>query len=306
MVAFINIYVILIAVAIFIALIISNYITRPVQLIKEKIGGLKLGRTNDKIEWAKNDEIGSLVLEYNRMVDELSQSADLLAKSERESAWREMARQIAHEIKNPLTPMKLSVQYLQKAYDEKAPDWDKKLARFTKTIVEQIDSLSIIASEFSDFATLPRSKFSKNELAEIIQNSINLFSNATEIKFKFNPAGKYFVFVDKEQLSRVFINLIKNSIQAIESPINGQIEIEIEEIDNTQIIRFTDNGSGIPADQIEKVFYPNFTTKSGGMGLGLAMVKNIIRNAGGEITFKSAAGKGTSFYITLPSYRKNE
>lgn len=303
LVAFINIYVILIAVAIFIALVISNYITRPVQLIKEKIGGLKLGRTNDKIEWTKNDEIGSLVKEYNRMVDELAQSANLLAKSERESAWREMARQIAHEIKNPLTPMKLSVQYLQKAYDENAPDWDKRLARFTKTIVEQIDSLSIIASDFSDFATLPRTIFEKVELNEIIENSINLFRNTTEVKFEFSSKGDHSVFVDKEQVSRVFINLIKNSIQAIENPKNGFIRIIVEEKENTQIVHFSDNGSGIPEDQIEKVFSPNFTTKSGGMGLGLAMVKNIIRNSGGEITFNSTTGVGTSFFITLPKYR---
>jgi len=302
LVAFINIYVILIAFAIFIALIISNYITKPLQIIKEKISRLKLGRTNEKIEWSKNDEIGSLVLEYNRMVDELSNSAELLAKSERESAWREMAKQIAHEIKNPLTPMKLSVQYLQKAWDDKTPDWDKRLKLFTQTIVEQIESLSIIATEFSDFAKMPKSKFEKTEIVEVIKNSIGLFKNATPINIELNYSENHYVLADREQLLRVFNNLIKNAIQAIPYPENGLIEIELEQDLNIVVITFKDNGKGIPKEQREKVFYPNFTTKSGGMGLGLAMVKNIIQNAGGEITFESEENIGTTFIVALPSY----
>jgi signal transduction histidine kinase len=302
LVAFINIYVILIAFAIFIALIISNYITKPLQLIKDKISRLKLGRTNEKIEWSKKDEIGSLVDEYNRMVDELANSAELLAKSERESAWREMAKQIAHEIKNPLTPMKLSVQYLQKAWDEKVPDWDKRLKRFTRTIVEQIESLSIIASEFSDFAKMPKSKFEKTEMIEVIKNSIGLFRNATQIKIELYYSDNHYVLADREQLLRVFNNLIKNALQAIIDPAKGLIEITVEQEMELVVITFKDNGKGIPKVQREKVFYPNFTTKSGGMGLGLAMVKNIIQNAGGEITFESEENVGTTFIVALPVY----
>ena len=302
LVAFVNIYVIFIAIAIFIALVISNYITKPVQLIKEKISRLKLGKTNEKIEWTKNDEIGGLVMEYNRMVDELANSANLLAKSERESAWREMAKQIAHEIKNPLTPMKLSVQYLQKSYNEKTPDWDKRLKRFTQTIIEQIDSLSIIATEFSDFAKMPKSKFDKTEVTEVIRNAIGLFKNTSSIRFKFNYTEKHYVLADKEQLLRVFNNLIKNSIQAISDPEKGEIKISVEKKGASHIIKFSDNGHGIPKEQKEKVFYPNFTTKTGGMGLGLALVKNIIQSAGGEITFESEQGEGTTFVISLPVY----
>ena len=302
LVAFINIYVILIAFAIFIALIMSNYITKPLQLIKDKISRLKLGRTNERIEWSKKDEIGSLVDEYNRMVDELANSAELLAKSERESAWREMAKQIAHEIKNQLTPMKLSVQYLQKAYDEKVPDWDKRLKRFTKTIVEQIESLSIIASEFSDFAKMPKSKFAKTEIIEVIKNSIGLFKNATQIKIELYYSDNHYVLADREQLLRVFNNLIKNALQAIINPAKGLIEITVEQEMELVVITFKDNGKGIPKAQREKVFYPNFTTKSGGMGLGLAMVKNIIQNAGGEITFESEENVGTTFIVALPVY----
>jgi len=304
LVAFINIYVILTSIAILITLVFSNYISKPLQLIKEKIGRLKLGKQNEKIEWIQNDEIGSLVIEYNRMVDELAKSAELLARSERESAWREMAKQIAHEIKNPLTPMKLSVQYLQKAWDEKAADWDQRLKRFTETLVEQIESLSSIASEFSDFAKMPKSNFEITELNKIIENAIRLFRDTHQVKIEFTSIEPHFVMADNEQLHRVFINLINNSIQAIANPEKGLIKISIEKDANFHLIRFTDNGKGIPAEQKKKVFYPNFTTKSGGMGLGLAMVKNIIQNSNGEITFESEEGKGTTFIIALPVYEE--
>jgi two-component system, NtrC family, nitrogen regulation sensor histidine kinase NtrY len=302
LVAFINIYVILIAIAIYLALIISKYISKPIQLLKEKLSTLKIGNTEQKIEWKKSDEIGDLVSEYNRMVDEIAKSAELLARSERESAWREMARQIAHEIKNPLTPMKLSVQYLQKAWDEKLPGWEERLNRFSKTIVEQIDSLSIIASAFSDFANMPKSKFRKTELTGIIQNAIGIFKDSTPVSFSFISDGEHLIQGDKEQLLRVFNNLIKNAIQAIRHPHEGQISIRLYREGDKHKIHFTDNGEGIPEDQQEKVFSPNFTTKSGGMGLGLAMIKNTIQNMGGTISFESMQGKGTSFFIELPDH----
>ena len=306
LVAFINIYIVFIALAIYLALIVSNYITRPIQLLKEKISGLKLGKKETKIDWQKKDEIGELVIEYNRMVDELASSADKLAKSERETAWREMAKQIAHEIKNPLTPMKLSVQYLQKAWNEKDPDWDDRLKRFTETIIEQINSLSIIASEFSDFAKMPRSSFREIELVKVIRSAIDLFNNTTSIKFNVIANDHCKVYADKEQLLRVFNNLIKNSIQAISNENEGVISIEVSQVDDKSKIVFSDNGKGIPEEEQAKVFYPNFTTKSGGMGLGLAMVKNIITNANGSISFSSEIGEGTSFTILLPRLPQNE
>lgn len=302
LVAFINIYVILIAIAIYLALIISKYISKPIQLLKEKLSTLKIGNIEQKIEWKKSDEIGDLVSEYNRMVDEIAKSAELLARSERESAWREMARQIAHEIKNPLTPMKLSVQYLQKAWDEKLPGWEERLNRFSKTIVEQIDSLSIIASAFSDFANMPKSKFRKTELTGIIQNAIGLFKDSSPVSFSLISDGEHLILGDKEQLLRVFNNLIKNAIQAIRYPHEGIISIRIYREGDKHRIIFNDNGEGIPEDQHEKVFSPNFTTKSGGMGLGLAMVKNTIHNMGGTISFESMQEKGTTFFIELPDY----
>jgi len=302
--AFINIYVLLFAIAIFIAIIISRYITKPLQLIKNKISKLQLGKLNEKIEWIRKDEIGSLVIEYNRMIDELVTSAELLAKSERESAWREMAKQVAHEIKNPLTPMKLSVQYLKKAWDEKASDWEQRLNRFSQTIIEQIDSLSTIASEFSDFAKMPQTKNDKIELSKIIRSSINLFNDVkfVDINFESGKDKKYFVFADEKQILRVFNNLIKNSIQAISSADGGKIDISIIPENEFYIIKIDDNGSGIPKEQSDKIFFPNFTTKSGGMGLGLAIVKSIVIDSGGKIWFESEEGKGTAFIIKLPVY----
>ncbi|MCD4724294.1 MAG: GHKL domain-containing protein [Bacteroidales bacterium] len=304
--AFLNVYVLLIALAIFIALLISRYTTRPLQLIKDKMASLSLGGTNEKINWSGKDEIGTLISEYNRMVDELFRSAELLAKSERESAWREMAKQVAHEIKNPLTPMKLSVQYLQKAWEEKSPDWEERLYRFTQTIIEHIDTLSAIASEFSDFAKMPQKKEEKIDLSESIRKSFDLYSDIENISFSFYPKteGPHFVLADKNQLLSVFNNLIQNSVQAIGQDKEGLIEITLDTDDGNYIIQVRDNGPGIAEDMMDKIFSPSFTTKTSGMGLGLALVRSIIEEAGGEINFESSPEKGTIFEIHLPVYNQ--
>ena len=228
------------------------------------------------------------------MIDEMGRSAELLAKSEREGAWREMAKQVAHEIKNPLTPMKLSTQYLQKAWDDKAPDWDKRLKSFTRTLTEQIETLSTIASGFSDFAKMPVPKIEKIELVNILQNAIEL---------KYSGEKNYFIIGDKNQMIRVFNNLIKNSIQAMSDLDFGKIIIKISSSEKEHIIKITDNGTGIPEGQTDNIFSPSFTTKSSGTGLGLAIVKSIISEAGGEISFKSEEGNGTTFEIRLPIYK---
>ncbi|MCF8297506.1 MAG: GHKL domain-containing protein [Saprospiraceae bacterium] len=305
MVAFINIYVILIVISVFMLLLISNVISRPLTLIKEKIRHINLNETNEKIEWNSHDEIGELVHEYNRMIDELEKSAELLARSEREIAWREMAKQVAHEIKNPLTPMKLSVQYLEKAWADKVPDWGDRLKRFTNTIVEQIDSLSTIATEFSDFAKMPRSINEKVDLLTKINNAIEFYRDFDNLQIVIDKSeqGPYYVNIDKKQLLRVFNNLLKNSRQAIGDSKKGKIEIEIKDENGFYIVSVADNGAGIPKDKKEIIFQPYFTTKSSGMGLGLAMVKNIIDEAGGKIWFESEVGKGTTFYFSLPKLK---
>jgi two-component system, NtrC family, nitrogen regulation sensor histidine kinase NtrY len=303
LVVFINIYVILIGISLIIAIIISNYVSRPVRMIIEKIKLVKLGRQNETLALIRKDEIGELVKEYNRMINELAKSTELLAKSEREYAWREMAKQVAHEIKNPLTPMKLSVQHLQRAWKNSDKDWDQRLEKFTQNMIEQIDSLSTIATEFSDFAKMPAGKKNKTDLVDSITNSLKLFRNYDQIKILFNydKNENYYVIGDKEQLSRVFNNLLNNAIQAIGSQKNGMIELELQKKNNFNEISISDNGSGIPDEISTKIFSPNFTTKSGGMGLGLAIAKSIITSGGGEITFTSKKSTGTRFTIKLPS-----
>lgn len=302
LVTYINIFVILIAVAIVIGFLISNYISRPLKIIMNKIGKLKLGGQNEKIDWYRDDEIGKLVKEYNRMIDEISVSAEMLARSEREIAWREMAKQVAHEIKNPLTPMKLGVQHIQRAWKEKVPDLDKRLDKFTQTMIDQIDTLSVIATEFSDFAKMPVTKKELFDISELIQNSIILFKNYENITISFqNTIDKsIFVFNDKEQLLRVFNNLLKNSVQAIGDDAVGFINIILTVKTNHCIIEISDNGTGISNELTDKIFSPNFTTKSGGMGLGLAIVKSIVENSGGTIHFSSVKNIGTTFTINLP------
>ena len=302
LIAFININVVLTALAVIIALLVSNYITLPMKLIQDKLSRLKLGKKNEKISWEKNDEIGGLIDDYNRVIDELAVSAEMLAKSERESAWREMAKQIAHEIKNPLTPMKLSVQHLKKAWDEKTPDWEKRFYKFSKTMIEQIESLSNIASEFSDFAKLPKTNDERVDLVQIIENIVDLYRESKQnINFIKPEQLKCDILADKTQIIRIFNNLIKNSVQAVCSVEKGTIEIGIKKEEKQYIIEIKDNGVGISNEQKEKIFSPNFTTKTGGMGLGLAMVRNIVENYKGKIWFESEAGIGTTFFVNLPA-----
>jgi signal transduction histidine kinase len=300
--AYINVYVLLIVMAIMVTILVSRFITRPLQLIREKLRDIGLGKSNEKIEWIRKDEIGNLVEEYNRMIDELARSAELLARSERESAWREMAKQVAHEIKNPLTPMKLSVQYLQKAWDDKTPDWERQLKRFSRTIVEQIDSLSEIASEFSDFAKMPAANIERIELTGIIKSAADLYQHNRQIRISIiHENWSYFVLADKRQLLRVFNNLIQNAVQAIGNKHNGLIQISISVDGAYHKIEVSDNGTGITDEQAEKIFSPSFTTKSSGMGLGLAMVKSILTTINGTVSFSSIPGEGTTFCIKIPA-----
>lgn len=304
LVALINIYVLLFALSVVMAIFISDYVTKPLKLIQDKLSKIKLGTTNELIEWQEKDEIGNLVSEYNRMILELTKSAELLAKSERESAWREMAKQVAHEIKNPLTPMKLSVQHLQRIWKDRTPDMDKKMEGLTQTIIEQIDTLSSIATEFSNFAKMPKANMDKVNVHQILLNSIALFSDSQNILIKFQNEImlESFVIADKEQLLRVFNNLIKNAIQAIPENRTGNIEINLKKENQFYIISIKDNGIGINDDVFDKIFVPNFTTKTGGMGLGLAMVKSIVESVNGKIWFESRSNESCTFFVALPHY----
>lgn len=300
MVAFLSVYFLIIIIAIIIAIIFSRYITRPLELMKRNIGQIKLRGSNKKIEWKSKDEIGELILEYNRMVDELALSAEKLASSERDYAWREMAQQVAHEIKNPLTPMKLNIQYLQRAWQNQEEDWGDRLERFAQSLVEQIDTLSDIATSFSDFAKMPKGSNSKENLVSIISSVILLFQEEDfDINFEFSDSS-LLIEGDKNQLIRVFNNLIKNATQALRGVEGGKINIAITKETQSVLVRISDNGVGIPEDLKPKIFYPNFTTKSSGTGLGLAMVKNIVESMGGSVWFNSKEGRGTEFYVSFP------
>lgn len=314
-VAVVNIYFFLILISVIVAVFVSNNITKPLELIQERFRAIDLGKKNEPIAYTSHDEIGSLIKEYNRMVSELTENAEKLAKSERESAWREMAKQIAHEIKNPLTPMKLSVQYLQKAWKDNIPDFDKRLEKFSNSLISQINNLSSIATEFSNFAKMPRARAEEVDIVAKLNETINLFENTENVTFHtdFQDVKELFVYADKEQVLIVFSNLIQNGIQAVPKERNPEITIGLKVIKDHVKIRIRDNGKGIPDELKEKLFIPNFTTKSSGMGLGLAIVKNIVVNAGGEIWYETQLDKpdknqegGTTFYVTFPIYKTSE
>jgi nitrogen fixation/metabolism regulation signal transduction histidine kinase len=224
----------------------------------------------------------------------------MLVRSEREGAWREMAKQVAHEIKNPLTPMKLSIQHLQRSLRIDDADWKIKFDKTAKTIIDQIETLSAIAGEFSDFAKLPQPYFDSVDIVPLINQVIDLFKNETS-ELHFNTSQSIvLVRTDKDHFIRIMNNLLKNSIQAISNEIIGKIEITLSAVDDNCLIIVKDNGTGIPIELQSKIFMPNFTTKSAGTGLGLAMVKNMVEQSNGKIWFESSENIGTVFYIRFP------
>jgi len=299
--AYTNIILILIGISAIVVMFIMSRMTKPLALIQKKMGEVKIGSDNKPIEWESNDEIGELVEQYNVLVSELEKSANYLIRSERETAWREMARQVAHEIKNPLTPMRLSIQFLQRAWDEQAPDMEQRLKRTTTTLIEQIDTLSDIASAFSNYAKLPEGNPEPLDLKELLTKCINLYDNEENIKFDFVCNEETCPFTaDPNNLSRAFGNIIKNAIQAIgKNKPDGHIEVRLSSMMQKYVVSISDNGKGIKEEDKAKIFLPNFTTKSSGMGIGLSIVHNIIQAANGRISFESTENIGTTFTIEL-------
>ncbi|RFM28701.1 sensor histidine kinase [Deminuibacter soli] len=284
-----------------IALLLTNRITASFTLIGDKMKQISLGKTNEEIVWSRNDEIGALVNEYNIMVQKLEESAQGLARSEREGAWREMARQVAHEIKNPLTPMKLSIQYLQRAIDSNAPNVKQLSQQMANTLVEQIDQLSKIAGDFSQFANISNVALEKFDLNDVLASLINLYSADADLSIRWIRSETHDeIYADKVQINRLFTNLIKNAIEA--SAGHDPIEITIEQYRHQQevVVGITDNGTGISPDMQQKIFAPNFTTKSSGTGLGLAICKGIVEKANGHIWFETREGAGSTFFVSLP------
>lgn len=295
-------YILLFLMASFVAYLLSTYITRSLQEVGQRMKNVQLGGKNDVLTWESDDEIGALVEQYNRMVRELEKSATLLAQEEREIAWREMAKQVAHEIKNPLTPMKLRVQQLQRSWNDKAPEFDQKLKVYVDSMTQQIDALSHIANEFSNFAKMPKPNLQEIDIVELTKSTLEIFNNQEQYDFhlKIGAIENPMVTADREQIMRVLINLVTNAIQASKIDIKPCVTVSVRSWKNRIIIRVNDRGVGIGEEGKSKIFVPNFTTKSTGTGLGLAMVKSIMIQCGGRVFFWSKEGKGASFYLDFP------
>lgn len=299
-VAILNVFMLLLVLSILVALLVSSWLTGPLMLLRKSFSQVELGKNNLQINYKAQDEIGSLVAEYNHKLKELAEAASKLAQSERESAWREMAKQVAHEIKNPLTPMKLSVQHLQRVFDPNDPKVVERIERVTNSLIEQIDALTHIANEFSNFAKLPQPIMAEVDLTELVRAIVALFDSDRQLEFIRQTSGPVIIHGDKEMLLRVLNNLVSNGIQAVPMGEEPQIVISIDTDPHFAYIRIQDNGSGIPEDQIQTIFEPYFTTKSTGTGLGLAMVKQIVETHHGVIEIEKTSESGTTVLVKLP------
>ena len=298
-----GVYLLMLLIAISLAYFISTYITRSLQTISDMLGRTHLTRRNEKILIQNpSEEIKKLVTSYNAMIDELEQSAVKLARSEREQAWREMAKQVAHEIKNPLTPMRLSIQSFERKFDPQDPDIERKVHEYSKTLIQQIDTMSSIASAFSNFAEMPAQQNETLNVVKIVKLALDIF-NEDYIHF-ISEEDEVIAKMDRTQLIRVVTNLVKNAIQAVPEVDSPRILVSVATDKDFVKICVADNGVGIEDEFREKIFEPKFTTKSSGMGLGLGMVKNIVETYKGRIDFTSQPGKGTVFSVKLP--KENE
>jgi len=298
LVSTVNIYVGIFTLSLLVSVLLINQLSRPLLMIRNQISRLKLGSSVELIAWDSNDEIGALVKEYNRIAIELSESAEQLAQSEREDAWREMAKQVAHEIKNPLTPMRLHVQHLQRMEITSAEEMKKRMERTAQNLIEQIDSLTKIANAFSTFAKLPEKKFERLDVLPILQSAVSIYEDEVNIQLlSFQEKTPAFIMGDKGQLLRLFNNLIKNATQAIETVEGGEIIVKLTEKEAAFELEIKDNGVGMEEKDQDRIFEPNFTTKTSGTGLGLAMSKSIVEQMDGSIYFTSTIGEGTTFYL---------
>ena len=285
------------------AAVLANRIARPIQRLTEATRRVAGGELGVQVNLPGVDgEVGELIESFDVMTRDLQTKRDELLRVERELAWKEMAKQVAHEIKNPLTPMQLSIQHLRRAYRDGVRDFDGLLESVSQTILEQIDTLSRIASEFSRFARMPRPNLAECDVTEVLRESIRLFSQDADVEFDTRFAGGLPpVRADREELRRAFINILRNGIQAMDG--KGRIVLTAEMSTEDLQVRIQDFGKGVPEEIRHKLFQPNFSTKTDGMGLGLAIVKNTMDQIGGSVTIESRVGVGTTVTITLPPVR---
>ncbi len=299
---FINICLVIILLALVFSWLINRQLSKPIEALEDKLRSISLKGKNEKLYYPQKDEIGHLVEQYNRMVDQLEKSAEILAKSERETAWKQMARQVTHEINNPLTPMKLTIQQLQRMQASENGGFNEYFERSSKMLIEQIEHLSRIATSFSDFAKMPEAQFERINLQERLATVVNLFRhNNEQVSIEYiHPENEIIVLADKEQLGQVFNNLLKNAIQSIPSDRKGIVTITLKKQLKTVLIEIRDNGAGVADELKNKIFNPNFTTKTSGTGLGLAIVRNIVTGMRGKVWFETEANVGTAFFVELP------
>ena len=296
-----QVYILLFVLAIIISYFVSSYITNPISELVKKMRQMRLDKSNKKIRTnVSSKEMFTLVSSYNNMVDQIDDNVKQISKSQRELAWREMAKQVAHEIKNPLTPMKLSVQSFKQRFNSKDPKIEEKIQDFSDTLVQQIDVLSSISTAFSHFAELPAQKNENIDIISTTKLALEIF-NEKNISFE-SKIDSLKVKIDRTTLIRIITNLVKNSIQATDNVSQAKIIVRIKKARDKAIIEIEDNGIGISRKNRDKIFEPKFTTKSKGMGLGLSIIKNLVTNYNGEIDFKSTKGK-TTFKIELPIYK---
>ena len=297
----INVFILLLALSVIIGLLVSNWLIEPLVVLKKHMSSIQFGKENKHIKYQQKDEIGAIVQAYNDKLDELKIAAQKLASTERESAWREMAQQIAHEIKNPLTPMKLSIQHLLRSYDPKNKEGEQQLNRVLDSIIEQIDGLTRMANEFSNFAKMPEPILQHENMVDIVGKVVSLYENEDQIKLEFHPESRaIMVNVDRNLWIQVLVNLLQNAQQALAGIPNGKIRIQLSKENHFCLIEISDNGCGISSEESFRIFTPHFTTKSSGSGIGLSLVKQIVEKHGGIISFESKENEGTTFRIDLP------
>jgi len=292
------IYIILFFIVSIIAFLLSKQIAEPIVKLSSVMRKAALAKRYMPLSWKSSDEIGRLVAQYNFMVKELEMSSEKLAQTQKESAWKEMAKQVAHEIKNPLTPMKLNVQMFERKANVADPEFPAKMKKFTTSLIEQIDTLAHIASAFSDFARMPSSNKESLNLSEIVENTISFFDPLSSSILKLDK--DCFIFADHDQIVRVLNNLLNNAIEAVSEGETPMVRVSLEKGTHKILLQVEDNGSGIPLELQDEIFEPNFTTKTSGTGLGLAMVKKIIDDLNGHIYFETIPNSGTTFYVSLP------
>jgi two-component system nitrogen regulation sensor histidine kinase NtrY len=293
------VYLVILLIGIITAYFLSKYITKPIEYVSNKMRQTALDKTNEKIILKDSGlEISSLVLAYNAMIDQIEESAVKLAQIERKQAWREMAKQVAHEIKNPLTPMRLTIQSFAHRFDPEDPEIKQKLKEYSLSLIQQIDTMSSIATAFSSFAEMPSQKRVQLNVVDEVKLALDIFQE-DYINYKYS-ASTIIAKLDKIHLTRIITNLITNAIQAVKANAEPRILVDVREAADKVVIEVIDNGDGISEEDSKKVFEPRFTTKSSGMGLGLPMIKNIVEAYEGTIIFESNRNNETVFKVTLP------